>query len=250
MVSAILERWYDFVRFLQSGAPYIVEGIGTFFLSLSVGLNVTQDTTLPPLAIGFTLMFLIYMGGHISGGHYNPSVTLGVYLRGNKITLKTALFYLVSQILGGLFGALLCWFITRRASFSPTPTRDYPIGSVILSEFFYTFALVFVVLQTTTTKSQANNPMYGFAIGAVVAAGVSSVGGISGAGFNPAVATGAHLVDVLDPATGFLNPTQDFKYLWVYWMGPLLGSLLAALTFRLTNPHDCSEELQVLTDDS
>jgi len=231
MDNETFRRFSDF-------APYIIEFIGTFFLSLSVGLNVAQQTQFPPISIGLCLMAMIYMGGHISGGHYNPSVTLGVLLRGGKISPLKALGYFITQLCSGFIGALICWLMTGNTQFSPNPHMNSSILATVLAEFFYTFALVFVVLQTATTQAMKDNPIYGFAIGAVVVAGASSVGGISGAGFNPAVALGAHLVDVLDPSA-----THTIKYIWIYWLGPLLASCLAALVFRITNREEYIEEL-------
>jgi aquaporin Z len=77
---------------------YLVEFIGTFFLVLAVGMNVIgcdPNNFLPPLAIGLTLMIMVYAGGHVSGGHYNPAVTLAVWLRGRCAT-KDVLPYWIS----------------------------------------------------------------------------------------------------------------------------------------------------------
>src|SRR5436190_13051127 len=87
---------------------YLTEMIGTFFLVLTIGLTVLGGTPLAPLAIGAALMVMVYMGGHISGAHYNPAVTLAVYLRG-KIGGKEALTYCVWQIAGAMLASLIVY---------------------------------------------------------------------------------------------------------------------------------------------
>ena len=79
---------------------YATELIGTFFLVLTVALTVMGGTPLAPLAIGSALMVMVYMGGHISGGHYNPAVTVAVRLRG-AMEPSDFLPYILAQCLGG-----------------------------------------------------------------------------------------------------------------------------------------------------
>jgi aquaporin Z len=137
-------------------AAYITEFLGTFFLVLTVGLNLEVDNhytgVTAPLAIGSILMCMIYMGGHISGAHYNPAITLGVYLRGNKITLRDTIAYIIVQNVAGFCAALVCYAITS-VTFAPQPDADFSILKTLMVEFFYSFALVYVVLSTATTKS-------------------------------------------------------------------------------------------------
>jgi aquaporin Z len=194
--------------------------VGASKVSGAAGLGVQ-----PPLAIGFILMVMIYMGGHISGAHYNPAVTFGVVLRGHMEITK-ALLYWVAQLCGGISAALMAWAVTD-ADVDLAPGTNYHTGSAFLVEVAYTFALVSVVLNVATTKAQHNNMFFGIAIGFTVSSGAYSVGGVSGACFNPAVGTG---VLIAHTAAGG-SPT----YLWLYWIAPLLGAALAALVFRITN---------------
>jgi aquaporin Z len=91
---------------------FIVECIGTFFLVLNIGLTVIPGSAgvIAPLAIGSVLMVLVYAGGHISGAHYNPAVTLAVLIRG-KCTMADVPVYLTAQILGAVAGALTAQFL-------------------------------------------------------------------------------------------------------------------------------------------
>ena len=78
---------------------YVTELIGTFFLVFTIGMTAVLATAAAPLAIGATLMVMVYMGGHVSGAHYNPAVTLGVFLRG-AMEKADVVPYLGAQILG------------------------------------------------------------------------------------------------------------------------------------------------------
>src|SRR3954470_10487480 len=124
---------------------YITEFIGTFFLVLTVGCSVVIGGTgvIAPLAIGSILMVMIYAGGHISGGHYNPAVTLGVFIRG-KCPAKDVLPYWISQIVGGVLAALVLNYLKGDVTAKPIVLRT---GPALLSEFLFTFALVYVVLN-------------------------------------------------------------------------------------------------------
>jgi len=211
----------------------ITEFIGTYFLVFTVYLSVcgssvdgeSNPLVQPALAIGTCLMVMIYMGGHISGGHYNPAVTLGVLLRGHIDLFKTS-FYMVSQVAGGICAGLIGWSVTD-CDIQLQPGSGYHDGAAFLVEVAYTFALVSVVLNVATTKSQHNNMFFGIAIGFTVVAGLYGAGGISGGVFNPAVGTGLLVARVANGGSA--------KYLWLYWVAPLTGSAMAALIFRVTN---------------
>jgi len=225
---------YDlFGEFFQFVGPIvaagIVEFIGTLFLVMTIGFN-TQNL-FAPLAIGSILMVMIFMGGHISGAHYNPAVTLGVRLTGrDHINTKTAFLYVVIQIIAGFIGACISYGITG-VTFAPSPSPNVSVFSALVIEFLYTFALVSVMLNTATTKSQSSNSFFGLAIGFTVLAGAFSVGPLSGGAFNPAVATGPTILNaIVNKGTA--------KYLWLYWVGELFGASLASIVFRLTNTKE------------
>jgi len=214
---------------------YLIEFLGTYFLVLTIGfVQVGPDPNLQiigPLAIGSVLMACVFMGGHISGAHYNPAVTLGVFMTGRgKITLNQSLGYVFSQLLGSLLASLTYWHITER-TFHLRPGDNITVGEAVSVEMLFTFLLVSVVLNTATTRSQADNSFYGLAIGFTVLAGASTVGSISGGAFNPAVGFGPIIVDVLQ------SHSDEAQYMWIYWVGPLLGSMAGAIGFRITNHH-------------
>ena len=142
-----------------------------------------------PLAIGSVLMAMIYAGGHISGAHYNPAVTLGVFLRG-RCPVSDVLPYWGAQLLGAAAAALIVGFALRGAPVSPFQA---PVFGAFLAEFLFTFALVYVVLNVATADATDGNSYFGLAIGFTVLAGAFAVGQVSGAAFNPAVAIGASI---------------------------------------------------------
>lgn len=201
---------------------YITEFIGTFFLCLMVGL--AGGGTLGAIAIGGMLMVMIFMGGHISGAHYNPAVSLAVFLRGK---LKPADFvpYLVAQVAAGISAAMIVRYVILHAPVDGKVISADKIAAALTVEFLITFALALVVLNVATAKGTSGNSFYGLAIGFTVVAGAIAGGGISGGAYNPAV--GAAVA-----AMG--GPVQN---IWIHTVGPLAGGAVAAMVFKVQNPE-------------
>lgn len=196
-----------------------VEAIDTFFLVLTIGLVVLQPGpgALAPLAIGAVLMAMVYAGGHVSGAHYNPAVTLAVLIRGLCTPAELG-GYWAAQIAGAVLAALALGGLGVAA---PGAAATPAVGASLLAEFLFTFALAYVVLNVATTKGTSGNSYYGLAIGLVVVAGAYAVGGISGGAFNPAVAVGITAMGIAAPA-----------FIWVYLVAGLAGGATAALLFN------------------
>jgi aquaporin Z len=209
---------------------YLVELIGTFFLVLTVGCTVIAPGAgnLAPLAIGAALMVMVFAGGHISGGHYNPAVTLGVWLRG-KCETRDVVPYWLSQLIGAALAAVVVRFF-KGATVPPGVTM--PILPAFVAEFLFTFALVYVVLHVATAKGTSGNSFYGLAIGMTVMTGAFAVGNISGGAFNPAVALGATLMGL-----------SIWSNLWVFWVSELVAGAVAALVFKAVDPAYREERL-------
>ena len=204
---------------------YLTEFIGTFFLVFTVGMTVIQPGigSLAPLAIGSALMIMVYAGGHVSGGHYNPAVTLAVWLRG-RCPKSDVLPYMGSQIAAALVAAKLALALKGNPMIFPDEIKIFP---ALLAEFVGTFALAYVVLNVATAKATSGNSFYGLAIGFTVMTMAFALGGISGGAFNPAVATGITLMHLEKAAN-----------IWIYLAGNFAGGALAALTFKFVNPGD------------
>lgn len=204
---------------------YLVELIGTFFFVLTIGCVVIDKGAGPfaPIAIGAVLMVMIFAGGHISGGHYNPAVTLGVWMRG-KCDTKDVAPYMAAQIIGAAIAAAVVKFLKAGAVLSPGNPQVLP---ALLAEFLFTFALVYVVLNVATAKGTSGNSFYGLAIGMTVMVGAFSVGNISGGVFNPAIAVGITLMGL-----------SAWSSIWIFLVADFLGGAAAALTFKVVNPGD------------
>ena len=204
---------------------YLTELIGTFFLVLTVGCTVIPSApgVIAPLAIGSVLMVMIFAGGHVSGGHYNPAVTLGVWMRGRCDT-KDALPYMIAQLFGAAFAAAATHFLVGAPK---NPPGNLAVGPAFLAEFLFTFALVFVVLNVATAKGTQGNSFYGLAIGFTVTVGAFAVGGISGGAFNPAVAFGISMMRL-----------AAWSNIWIYLSAEFLGGAVAALAFKAIHEAD------------
>ena len=203
---------------------FMTEFIGTFFLVLTIGLTVIPGNAgvIAPLAIGSVLMALVYAGGHISGAHYNPAVTLAVLIRG-KCTLSEAPIYLVAQIGGAAAAAFTAQFLVGPG----TAAETIDVNKSLVAELLFTFALAYVVLNVATAKGTSGNSFYGLAIGFIVMAGAFSVGSISGGAFNPAVAIAAPLMGLM-----------DWNNIWIHISADFAGGALAAIVFNMLNPDD------------
>ena len=199
---------------------YITEFIGTFFLVLTIGL--TGD----PLAIGVMLMAIIYMGGHISGAHYNPAVSIAMIYRG-LLTSKEAIKYILSQLAGAFLAALTVnWLMGDVMQLAPSNTAS--VMQILAVEAIFTFALMLVILNVATHPKTAGNSYYGLAIGFTIMAAAFAGGGISGGVYNPAVGTGPILVDVI------LGDGKTLANLWYYFVGPIFGAMAATCVYEFT----------------
>ncbi len=203
---------------------YAVEFIGTFFLVFTVISAVNTGSGLAPLGIGAVLMTMIFAGGHISGAHYNPAVSVAAFVRG-RLSSADLVPYIGAQFAGGLVASLigLWWFDAKR----PAAFSGNDLAMAFVAELLFTFALCWVVLNVATSKDHPNNSFYGLAIGFTVLAGAVAVGGISGGVFNPAVGFGISLAGM---------------YNWVSFIlvviAQLVGAVIAGLAFKALNPDD------------
>ncbi|HSC29582.1 MAG TPA: aquaporin [Vicinamibacterales bacterium] len=204
---------------------YLTEFIGTFFLVLTIGCTVIPGAAgvIPALAIGTALMVMVYAGGHVSGGHYNPAVTLGVWLRGRCEAADVAPYW-GSQVVGALAASFVAMFLVGAPA---APTLVPAVAPALVAEFLFTFALVYVVLNSATAKATAGNSFYGLAIGFTVMTGAFAVGGVSGGAFNPAVAVAVGTMGLVSVSS-----------IWIHIAADLAGGALAAAAFKAINPND------------
>jgi aquaporin Z len=209
-------------------AKYLVEFIGAFFLVFTIGMTVIEPGAGPlaPLAIGSVLMVMVFAGGHVSGAHYNPAVTLAVLIRG-KTTPNEAVIYIVVQLVAAAVAALLVNMLKAGAEITPVA---HNVANSLLVEFLFTFALAYVVLNVATARANVGNSYFGLAIGFTVLVGAFAVGGISGGAFNPAVATGITMMGL-----------SSWANYWIYLLADFAGGAVAALVFRVISPVDYAQ---------
>ena len=196
---------------------YLTEFIGTFFLVLIIGLSKN------PLAIGFGLTILVYMGAHISGAHYNPAVSLAMLMR-KEININDFIKYISSQVLGASLAAYVVSIMM--SNMIVQPDLQEPVAVILIAELLFTYLLVFVILNVATHPNLEGNSFYGFAIGLTVMTGAYCVGPLTGGVFNPAVSIGPSLIDLI---TG--NGISQ-HFLWYYLTAPVAGSVLAVIHFN------------------
>ena len=205
---------------------YLMEFIGTMFLVLVIGLNSN------PIAVGSILIAMVYIGWHISGAHYNPAITLAVWIRG-KIDIKNAVAYIFAQLLGA-FAASIVFYLIQERTFAPAPTVGVEIWKSILLELLFTFALCSVFLELATTERLKGNYIYGLAIGFTFLGSIYAIGGISGGVLNPAAAFGPQLMDTLEGGSGLGK-------FYIYFIGCFGGGVLSAIVYKFLNPVEMKQ---------
>lgn len=206
---------------------YIYEFIGTFFLVLTIGCVVLGGAQgiVGPLAIAGVLMAMVYTCGHASGAHFNPGVTLAVWIRG-KCSTADIVPYMVAQIVA----AAAAGMVASHHLFGHIPATTTVISSVsnaFIAEFLFSFALCFLVLNVATAKAHPGNSFYGLAIGIIVLAGACAVGSISGGAFNTAVAVGLGVMKIV-----------GWNQLWIHIVANLGAGVIAGFAFKALNPDD------------
>lgn len=202
----------------------VVEFIGMFIFMFTVGMvtNKAGAGALAPLAIGSVLMVMVFAGGHVSGGHFNPAVSTAIFVRGRMISYEWVA-YMITQIVAAVLAGLVVRAVGGKESATPVANS----GKMLVAEFVFTFALAWVVLHVATAKGTLGNSFYGLAIGFTVVAGAFAVGGISGGVFNPAIALG-----------GMVSGLLKWSNIWVYLLAEFLGGAAAAYAFLYVQPAE------------
>jgi aquaporin Z len=195
-------------------------------LTFAVGAAVLSGSAFTPLAAGATLMVMIYAGGHISGGHYNPAVTMAALVR-RRIGISDAVAYWIVQVVGGVAAGAVARAVVNPATVKTLTLTGHAVVAAAIAELLITFALCYVMLNVATSKDQPNNGFFGLAIGFTVAAGAFAVGGISGGVYNPQVALGGAIAGLFGWST-----------IWIYLVVELGAGVAAGLAFLALNPSD------------
>lgn len=196
---------------------YIVELIGSFFLMMAISFTGNA------IAIGFTLIALVYFAAPLSGAHFNPAITLAVWINGG-ITLRELAGYTTSQVFGVFFGALFTGFISS-FPFTMTPSDVASPAQYASVEILFTFFFVLIFVNLSSKRNRSQLPYFGMAIGFAYAAAIYMGEPISGGAFNPAVSLGSALSNTLAGGRAII-------YLPMYLMATLLGGLIAGFASR------------------
>jgi aquaporin TIP len=203
----------------------IAEFIGTFtliFIGGGAGIVSGQDIVAVALANGLAIGIMVTNLGHISGGHFNPAITLG-FVATRRIELRLAALYWTFQLLGSIAAALILRALFARALFFgaiPHVAPGFGDGKALLVETVLTFFLVWAVFATAVDPRGAFKAIAGLAIGLTITMDVFTGGPLTGAAMNPARAFGPELVG------------NFWGGAWIYWVGPIIGALLAALGYE------------------
>ena len=192
---------------------YMMELIGTFFLTVAISL------TGNPIAIGLMLMAMIYVGSHISGGHYNPALTLATWIRG-KINTNDTIAYMVAQTVGALLAVWVFMMITNTV-YAPETAAGVQLGTAIMVEALLVMVLVWVFLVMTSMTSYKGSAVGGVVVGLTLMS-IAFIGGL----FNPAVALGAMMCNMMKGGA-FVGMNNAL----IYVGGPLVGGALASFVY-------------------
>mmetsp|Transcript_7183 Transcript_7183/g.17486 ORF Transcript_7183/g.17486 Transcript_7183/m.17486 type:complete len:609 (-) Transcript_7183:200-2026(-) len=229
----VTNRCNDFLQFLS---PYVIEFVGTMFIGLTISLSIGSLSLWGPLAYGSVLLALCFVGGQVSGAHYNPAITLAMFMC-RKIKWSKALGYVLCQLGGGVVaGVLTLGLEDAKGDNAPYPELGKGHGPLqaVVCELLFTLVVVKVMLDADERKiAEASRhalpeegTFFGLGVGMATIGGGISTGAISGAIFNPAV------------GTGLLAVHGHFEHIWIYWAGPLIGASIASGIWRVTTDWD------------
>lgn len=203
---------------------YVVEFVGTFFLVMTICMTAVGGAgQLAPMAAGLMLIVIMYSGFHISGGHFNPAVSLAVYLRG-KLNAGDVLPYIVGQFLGGTLAAMLAGFLVSSMGVPEVSPKELDIVPSLIAELLGTILFVYVFLNLTTVRKTAGNVFYGLALGCTLIATMYAFGGVSVGAFNPAIALSLTMANL-----------TSWGSIWIFLVANFAGGVLAAFLSQYVN---------------
>ncbi|GKV08187.1 hypothetical protein SLEP1_g19856 [Rubroshorea leprosula] len=217
-LKAALAEFISMLIFVFAG-----EGSGMAFNKLTDNASTTPaGLVAAALAHGFALFVAVSVGANISGGHVNPAVTFGAFI-GGHITLVRSVLYWIAQLLGSVVACLLLKLSTGGLTTSAfSLSSGVSAWNAVVFEIVMTFGLVYTVYATAVDPKKGNIGIIApIAIGFIVGANILAGGAFDGASMNPAVSFGPAVV------------SWSWDNHWVYWLGPLVGSAIAAIVYSL-----------------
>jgi MIP family channel proteins len=201
----------------------VAEFVGTFtliFIGGGAGIVSGQDIVAVALANGLAIGIMVTNLGHISGGHFNPAITLG-FVATKRITARLAVFYWIAQFLGAVAAAAILRGLFHKLVVGALPHAPFfGAGKGFVLELIMTFFLVWAVWATAVDPRGAFKSIAGLAIGLTISIDVFVGGPLTGAAMNPARAFGPQLL------------SGNWGEGWIYYLGPAVGALIAALVYE------------------
>jgi aquaporin Z len=202
----------------------VAEFIGTFtliFIGGGAGIVSGQDIVAVALANGLAIGIMVTNLGHISGGHFNPAITLG-FVATRRITLPLAVAYWMSQFAGAIVAAAILRGLFSHAKFlgAVPHAAGFGAGKGLVVEIILTFFLVWAVFATAVDPRGAFKSIAGLAIGLTITIDVLMGGPLTGAAMNPARAFGPELLG------------NFWGECWIYYLGPAIGAVIAATGYE------------------
>jgi MIP family channel proteins len=219
-VTMVETTWRAALAEFVASFAFVLIGMGSAIVAGPYGSGLIGEA----LSAGFVLAAMISVTAHISGGHVNPAVTIGVWVAG-KISSVRAVVYILAQVAGGILAAVVLRVVLPPAEWrvadlaTPVLSRGVGPGKGILIEALATFLLVFAFFGTMLDERGPFFRTAGLTVGLVTAVDILAFGPLTGAATNP--------VRSLAPA--LISGTWDDW--WVYWMGPLAGGVIGAVLY-------------------
>ncbi|MCL6525172.1 MAG: aquaporin [Thermoflavifilum sp.] len=205
---------------------WFIEFIGTFFLVLTMLLSWHHSLELSALATGAMMMAIVYLGGRVSEGYFNPGISLGVAMQ-KRFSFGRMIAYWIAQFVAAICAALIGWLLIGHPQIVVQQLGQLDIVRGLVAEFLFSFVLVLTVLATAVSSRSAGNSYFGLAIGFVLFAGIASTGSLSGGAFNSATGLGLCLFGL----SAWFN-------IWIYIVGNLLGGIIAGLVYKAIIPAE------------
>lgn len=196
---------------------YVIEFIGTCLLVLTALMTLNNGSSvMAPVAVGGVIMGLYLVGGPLSGGHYNPAITLSALML-RRMGRTDAIYFVIAQMLGGLIAAFFAALLLNCDLASEVRTWNNGTTCMLLAETFGAFAWVYVLSHLTHIRADASWQSAALGSGFTLMAMMYALGKLSGGAFNPALALGFCVLGMV-----------QWPSYWIYLLGSLLGAAAAA----------------------